>query len=68
MVSENGVLENNLRFPNEFTRHKVLDLIGDISLLPKTLKARLIAVRSGHNVNIALVRKLAEQIEKESKK
>ena len=68
VVGENGVLENNLRFPNEFTRHKVLDLIGDISLLPKTLKARLIAVRSGHNVNIALVRKLAEQIEKESKK
>ena len=68
VVGENGVLENNLRFPNEFTRHKVLDLIGDISLLPKTLKAHLIAVRSGHNVNIALVRKLTELIEKESKK
>ena len=63
VVGENGVLENNVRFPDEFTRHKVLDLIGDISLVPKTLKAHLIAVRSGHNVNIALVRKLTELIE-----
>ncbi|MCD4657062.1 MAG: UDP-3-O-acyl-N-acetylglucosamine deacetylase [Planctomycetes bacterium] len=68
VVGETSVIENNLRFPNEFTRHKVLDLIGDISLLPKTLKAHLIAVRSGHNVNIALVRKLTEIIENEQKK
>ncbi len=58
VVGESGVLENTLRFPDEFVRHKVLDLIGDLALGAVELHARIEAERSGHDLNRALVRKL----------
>jgi UDP-3-O-[3-hydroxymyristoyl] N-acetylglucosamine deacetylase/3-hydroxyacyl-[acyl-carrier-protein] dehydratase len=47
-----------LRLPGEPVRHKVLDLIGDLSLLGADLQAHLIATRSGHSTNAELVRRL----------
>ncbi len=47
-----------MRFQNEFARHKVLDIIGDLSLLPKPLKARIVAVRTGHALNVELAKAL----------
>lgn len=47
-----------LRFPNEFVRHKILDLLGDLCLLGAPLKAHIIAARSGHTNNVRLVRML----------
>ncbi|NLC56793.1 MAG: UDP-3-O-[3-hydroxymyristoyl] N-acetylglucosamine deacetylase [Armatimonadetes bacterium] len=44
-----------LRFPDEFVRHKILDLVGDLALLGRPLHAHVIAVRGGHATNIALV-------------
>ncbi len=50
----------NLRFANECTRHKVLDLIGDLYLSNLTIRGHIIARRSGHFLNIRMARKLIE--------
>ena len=49
-----------LRFDDEFVRHKILDVVGDFSLLGKRLKAHVIAVRPGHSLNSELVAKIIE--------
>jgi len=49
-----------LRFEDEFVRHKILDIVGDFSLLGKRLKAHIIAVRPGHSLNSQLVSKIIE--------
>jgi len=48
------------RFENELARHKLLDVLGDLSLLGAALRARVSAFRPGHELNHALVRRLAE--------
>lgn len=47
-----------LRYPDEFARHKVLDLIGDLALTNTILKIHLIGIRSGHRLNHLLLRKI----------
>ena len=47
-----------LRFPDEFVRHKILDLLGDLTLLGRPLRGHVIAVRSGHRANARFVRQL----------
>ena len=49
-----------LRFPDEFVRHKMLDALGDLAVLGKPARGRLVARRSGHEVMQGLVKKLAE--------
>ena len=56
-----------LRFEDEFVRHKILDIVGDLSLLGKPLKAHIIAVRPGHSLNAQLTAKLAELLQKGEK-
>ena len=46
------------RFPDEMVRHKILDLIGDLSLIGGSVKAHIIAIRSGHASNIAFAKML----------
>ncbi len=59
VVDKNGILNKEpLRFPDEFVRHKVLDIIGDLSLLGQPIQGHIIAVRSGHNYNLEFVRLL----------
>jgi UDP-3-O-[3-hydroxymyristoyl] N-acetylglucosamine deacetylase/3-hydroxyacyl-[acyl-carrier-protein] dehydratase len=53
-----------LRFDNEFVRHKILDLIGDLSLLGMPIKGHIIGVRGGHAVNVAFVKKLMDEAKK----
>jgi UDP-3-O-[3-hydroxymyristoyl] N-acetylglucosamine deacetylase/3-hydroxyacyl-[acyl-carrier-protein] dehydratase len=50
--------ETPLRFPDEFVRHKVLDLLGDLALLGQPIRGHIIAVRSGHRTNTAFVRRM----------
>jgi UDP-3-O-acyl N-acetylglucosamine deacetylase len=57
-----GPIHNHLRFADEPARHKVLDLIGDLSLLGHDVRGHLVAYRSGHPLNVQLVRVLAEQL------
>ncbi|MBI4436320.1 MAG: UDP-3-O-[3-hydroxymyristoyl] N-acetylglucosamine deacetylase [Candidatus Omnitrophica bacterium] len=61
VIGEDGVIDNTLRFDNEFARHKVLDLLGDLYLIGHGLKGHIIAYRSGHPLNIQLVQRLKEQ-------
>ncbi len=63
-VSPEGILNNHpLRYYNEFVRHKVVDLVGDIALLGVPIKGHILAARSGHKTNVELVKKL-RQIQK----
>ena len=54
--------EKVLRYPDEFVRHKTLDLLGDLFLLGVPLKARIQASRVGHGHNVNLVKQLAAQM------
>lgn len=61
VLSKDGVLnESGLRFANEFVRHKVLDLIGDFSLLGVPFIGHLIADRSGHALHTKLVKQILD--------
>ena len=66
VVGESGVIKNKLRYPNEFVRHKILDLIGDLYLIGCPIKARIIALRSGHSLNLRLAKKISQQRERYS--
>ena len=58
-LSQDGILnESGLRFSNEFVRHKILDLIGDFSLLGVPFIGHLIAERSGHAMHTRLVQQI----------
>ena len=61
VVGINGIINNTLRFPNECIRHKVLDLIGDLYLVGCPIRAHIIALRSGHSLNLKLAKKIAQQ-------
>ncbi len=62
-ASELGYLNNKqLQFPNEPARHKLLDIIGDIALIGKPIKGRIIATRPGHKINNKLARLVRKQI------
>jgi len=56
-------INNQLRFENEACRHKILDLIGDLYLLGKPLKAHIITFKTGHQQNVELVRRLKQMEE-----
>jgi len=64
VVGINGVIKNTLRFPNECIRHKILDLIGDLYLVGCPIRAHIIALRSGHSLNLKLAKKIAQQRQK----
>ncbi len=64
VVGENGVIKNKLRYQDEFVRHKMLDLFGDLYILGEPLKAHIIALRSGHSLNLKLARKIEKQKQK----
>jgi UDP-3-O-[3-hydroxymyristoyl] N-acetylglucosamine deacetylase len=59
VIREDKILNpGGVRFSDEMVRHKILDLIGDLSLLGNGLKAHIIAIRSGHASNIAFAKTL----------
>jgi len=53
-----------LRFPDEFARHKILDIVGDLALFGRRIKGHVIAVRPGHGPNTELARAMAKQFTK----
>lgn len=57
------IIDNELRFPDEAARHKVLDLIGDLAHASRRLNAHIIAVRTGHRENMALVQAINKKID-----
>jgi len=58
VIGETGVLNNKLRFEDEFVRHKILDAVGDLALLGHPLLGRLEATRAGHALHAAVAQKL----------
>jgi len=58
ILSRQGVENGPLRFPDEFVRHKVLDLIGDLALAGRRIQGRVVAERAGHAMHTALVQRL----------
>ncbi len=60
VIGETGPVENDYRFADECVRHKILDLIGDLSLVGRPLAGRLVAHKSGHELNHRLARKLLD--------
>lgn len=63
MIKDDAILsKNGLFFPNEMVRHKILDLIGDLSLVGFHFLAHIIAIRSGHATNVALAQKIYQTL------
>ena len=62
VIGKDGVLNpEGLRYENEFVRHKILDLIGDIYVLGRPIRGHIIAIKAGHFINAQLSTKLAEK-------
>jgi len=65
VVSKDGIVKNKLRFNDEFVRHKIADLMGDLYLLGMPVKGHIIAVKSGHSLNVRLVQKIKDQLDRQ---
>jgi UDP-3-O-[3-hydroxymyristoyl] N-acetylglucosamine deacetylase len=61
VLGETGVLNNALRFEDEFVRHKILDVIGDISLVGYPVIGHLVAHRGGHALHTAFAARILEE-------
>lgn len=61
VIGKSGVIKNKLRYEDEFIRHKILDLLGDLYVLGCPLKAHIVAVKSGHSLNLKLIHKINQQ-------
>ncbi len=67
-VKPNGILNNlTLRWPNEAARHKLLDIIGDLTLVGTKIRGKIIANKPGHKINVAFAKKLRKIIKKEKR-
>jgi UDP-3-O-[3-hydroxymyristoyl] N-acetylglucosamine deacetylase len=59
VLTEKGMLnETSLRFPDEFVRHKILDLLGDFALIGQSVQGRIVANRAGHALHTRFVAEL----------
>ena len=58
LVGDDGVVNAPLRFEDEFVRHKILDIMGDFYLLGRPIRGRIVARKTGHGDNAALLRML----------
>ena len=61
VVGKTGVIKNKLRFNDEFVRHKILDLIGDLYLAGCPINGHVVALKSGHSLNLKIAQKIYEQ-------
>ncbi|MFA5357002.1 MAG: bifunctional UDP-3-O-[3-hydroxymyristoyl] N-acetylglucosamine deacetylase/3-hydroxyacyl-ACP dehydratase [Candidatus Omnitrophota bacterium] len=61
VIGKEGVIKNKLRYQDEFVRHKILDLYGDLYILGEHLKGRIVALKSGHSLNLKLAKKIDQQ-------
>ncbi|HSZ26040.1 MAG TPA: bifunctional UDP-3-O-[3-hydroxymyristoyl] N-acetylglucosamine deacetylase/3-hydroxyacyl-ACP dehydratase [Cytophagaceae bacterium] len=67
-VKKEGILNNvELRYNNEPARHKLLDVIGDLALIGRPLKAQILAARPGHAANVAFAKKIKKLMKETSR-
>ena len=62
LIDDEKIVNTTLRFADEFARHKVLDLIGDLYLLGRPIIGHVTAVKTGHSDNLALLRAIAASL------
>ena len=60
MVGQERILNGTLRFQDEFVRHKILDVIGDLALVGRPVQGHVVARNAGHALNHLLVRELVK--------
>lgn len=60
ILSETGLASGDLRWPDEFVRHKLGDVVGDLALVGKRIRAHIVADRPSHAGNVALAKALVE--------
>ena len=60
VIGKDGPIDTVPRFPNEPVRHKILDLVGDLYVLGMPIQGHVIAIKSGHKLNMEMVKKLKE--------
>ncbi len=60
VIGDEAILNDDLRFPDEFVRHKILDLLGDMYLLGRPIRGHVVGVKCGHEKNV----KFSQQIKK----
>jgi UDP-3-O-acyl-N-acetylglucosamine deacetylase len=61
LVGEDNVINTELRYEDEFVRHKILDIVGDLYLLGYPVRGKVKARLTGHRHNIAILRKILEE-------
>ena len=67
-VKSNGILDNlNLHYPNEAARHKLLDVLGDLALIGRRIRGKVIAKKPGHFINTEFAKKISQLIEREDR-
>ncbi|HEX2080821.1 MAG TPA: bifunctional UDP-3-O-[3-hydroxymyristoyl] N-acetylglucosamine deacetylase/3-hydroxyacyl-ACP dehydratase [Longimicrobium sp.] len=67
VLTEDGLLDGTqLRFPDEFVRHKALDIVGDLALIGARIRGHVIAERPGHLGNVALAKEIVARAEKKA--
>jgi UDP-3-O-acyl N-acetylglucosamine deacetylase len=66
LVGEDEVINTELRFPDEFVRHKILDIVGDLYLLGYPVRGKVTAHLTGHRDNIAIQRAILEAADREA--
>ncbi len=67
VIDSDGPIKNSYRFPDECVRHKIVDLIGDIALVGRAVKGRIVSYKSGHSLNQQLIHKLYEAAERQER-
>jgi UDP-3-O-[3-hydroxymyristoyl] N-acetylglucosamine deacetylase/3-hydroxyacyl-[acyl-carrier-protein] dehydratase len=68
VIRDDAVLTTEpLRYPDEFVRHKILDIVGDLSLVGRPLRGHLIAIKPSHSANCEMARLIADQISRPEK-
>ena len=67
VIDAEGPIKNTYRWPNECVRHKIVDLIGDLTLVGRPVIGRIVAYKSGHALNQQLVRKLYDAAQQQDR-
>jgi UDP-3-O-[3-hydroxymyristoyl] N-acetylglucosamine deacetylase/3-hydroxyacyl-[acyl-carrier-protein] dehydratase len=61
VLGKSGVIKNKLRYEDEFVRHKIVDLLGDLYLVGCPIKGHIVALKSGHSLNLELAKRINQQ-------
>jgi len=67
IIDGDTIIQNKLRYPDEFARHKMLDLLGDMFLIGHGIHGRVNAIKSGHALNMSFDREMVRHISRELK-